>query len=63
MKNNVNFFFRHDNFIVSSSIFSSKNGGTDTVLLTNAPTRDYFKTIIEILIKLIPHPTSSLDLR
>jgi hypothetical protein len=29
--------------------------------LTNAPTRDHFKHMIEILAKIIPHPSSSYD--
>ncbi|CAF0784356.1 unnamed protein product [Brachionus calyciflorus] len=46
---------RHENFIVTSSLFANKYG-------TDSPTRDYFRIIIETITKLISHPTTSLDI-
>ena len=51
---------RYDHFIASSSLFSSKHGA-DKALLSNAPTRDHFKQIVELLTKIIPHASSSYD--
>ncbi len=54
---------RHEHFIVSSALFSTKNSGSDnSAILTNAPTRDHFKIMIEILTKIISHSSSSFDL-
>ncbi len=51
---------RYDHFIVSSSLFQNKHGSD--MMLTNAPTRDYFKTIIEIIVKILPHSSTTLDI-
>ncbi len=48
---------RHDNFIASSGLFTPK---TSTV--SDSPTRDHFKAIIENLIRLIPHESTSFDI-
>jgi serine/threonine-protein kinase SMG1 len=64
---------RHEHFIISSTLFSTKSspslssnvagtGSDSSAILTNAPTRDQFKIIIEILTKLISHTTSSFNL-
>lgn len=53
---------RHDNFIASSGLFSAKSTSSETVLLTNAPARDHFRTIVENLVQLIPHETTTFDI-
>lgn len=46
---------RHENFIVTSSLFVNKYGN-------DSPTKDYFRIIIETITKLIAHPTTSIDI-
>jgi hypothetical protein len=48
--------------MLSSSLFS-KQGVADSSIMTNVPTRDYFKTILQVLQKILPHPSCTLDIR
>lgn len=49
---------RHENFIANSALFSAP---VDKTMLTNGSTRDHFKTIIEVLGKIIPNSSSGYD--
>lgn len=50
-----NLCLRHENFIVTSSLFVHKYGN-------DSPTKDYFRIIVEYVTKLLVHPTTNIEI-
>lgn len=50
-----NHCLRHENFIVTSSLFVHKYGN-------DSLTKDYFRIIVENVTKLLAHPSTNIDI-